>query len=289
MTPTTTWLSIDASTFEALFNRLPFRVTHGLADHPLLTLPALVQLAQRLPRASVRYNSGNVSVSDGLYVGPQTGLSVDETIRQIEECRSWMVLTGVEQDPPYEMLLNQCLEEIHPLVGPLVPGMLGRQGFIFVSSPGAVTPCHIDPEYNFLLQIRGSKTMHVFDPADRSVISEPELETHLNAQNETGFFRESSQVKAYSFDLAPGHGVHVPFAAPHWVKVHDASYSISFSVTWRSPASERQVHVYAVNRILRRWGLRPRPYGRSRVADSMKTVAFRACRRSRRLLERQRT
>ena len=32
-----------------------------------------------------------------------------------------------------------------------------REAFIFISSPNTVTPYHMDPEYNFLLQIRGTK------------------------------------------------------------------------------------------------------------------------------------
>ena len=46
----------------------------------------------------------------------------------------------------------------------------GLEGFIFVSSPGSVTPYHIDPERNFLLQVRGNKTMHMFDGSDRSLL-----------------------------------------------------------------------------------------------------------------------
>jgi len=34
----------------------------------------------------------------------------------------------------------------------------------------------MDPEYNFLLQIRGTKELHVFDGSDRSILSERELE-----------------------------------------------------------------------------------------------------------------
>jgi len=41
-----------------------------------------------------------------------------------------------------------------------------QQAFIFVSSPEAVTPLHMDPEHNFLLQVRGLKTLHLFDPND---------------------------------------------------------------------------------------------------------------------------
>ena len=36
-----------------------------------------------------------------------------------------------------------------------------REAFLFLSAPNSVTPVHIDPEHNFLLQIRGQKDMNV--------------------------------------------------------------------------------------------------------------------------------
>ena len=44
--------------------------------------------------------------------------------------------------------------------------MLKPQGFIFVSSPNAVTPYHFDPEHNILLQLRGTKVMTQFPAGD---------------------------------------------------------------------------------------------------------------------------
>ena len=44
--------------------------------------------------------------------------------------------------------------------------MLKPQGFIFVSSPDAVTPYHFDPEHNILLQLRGTKAMTLFPAGD---------------------------------------------------------------------------------------------------------------------------
>jgi hypothetical protein len=37
--------------------------------------------------------------------------SIDETIRRIEECRSWMVFKNVERDPAYRALLDTCLDQ----------------------------------------------------------------------------------------------------------------------------------------------------------------------------------
>src|SRR5215813_12392743 len=105
-------LALDANEFRRHFNRQPFLIGHHLAGHALFELPRLLELAARLPEACVAYNAGNISVAEGLYRGPRNGLSVEETIRRIEDCRSWMVLKHVEADPEYHALLDDCLDEV---------------------------------------------------------------------------------------------------------------------------------------------------------------------------------
>ena len=142
-------LEIDAETFHAGFDRRPFRIRHALANHSLFDVPRLIKLATRLAEGSIKYGTGDVTTATKLYGGAHTGLSIAETLTRIEECRSWMVLKFVEQDPEYGMLLDSCLDEVEMLSEPLAPGMYQRAGFIFVSSPNSVTPYHFDPEYNF--------------------------------------------------------------------------------------------------------------------------------------------
>lgn len=273
-------LELDAATFCAKFNRWPFVVEHRLAAHPLFALPRLVELARRLPESNVKYTAGNVAIGQGLYKGPRNGLSVEETIRQIEECGSWMVLKFVEADDEYRALLDACLDEVAVLSEPLDPGMRQRAGFIFISSPGSVTPYHIDPEYNFLLQIRGRKAIHILNGEDRSVISEQELERNY-AWHDTFHlpFADEYRDKAECFEIAPGQGLHFPVTAPHWVE-NGPEVSISFSITFQTPASERRDMVYSVNGHLRRWGIKPVPYGRSPWRDGAKFNALRVLRRA---------
>jgi hypothetical protein len=81
-----------------------------------------------------------------------------------------MVLKYVEQDDDYRALLHRCLAEVGVHSELLRPGMELMQGFVFISSAGSVTPYHMDPEHNFLLQVRGSKTVSLFDGRDRSIV-----------------------------------------------------------------------------------------------------------------------
>ena len=273
-------LKVDSASFRANFNRRAFTINHHLSDHPLLSLPQLTELSRRLPKEFIQYNSGEVSVETGLYQGPQTGLSVEETIRRIEQCKSWMVIKFIENDPPYRELLDQCLDEVAVLSEPLAPGMRMRQGFIFISSPLSTTPYHMDPEYNFLLQIRGTKELHVFDGSDRSILSERELEEYFASGWGDITYTESIAGKSEAFSLTPGYGLHIPVTAPHWVQ-NGNEVSISFSITFQTRASDYRNIVYTANSTLRKWGVNPAPYGRSPWRDSMKWYGYRALRRAR--------
>jgi hypothetical protein len=269
-------LEIDPEVFAAYFDRKPFHVRHALGDHPLFALPRLMQLARALPEEYVEYNGGALPVGVPPDQTPRNGLSAEETVRRISECGSWMVLKNVQQDAAYRALLDQCLDEVSAQAGEAVPRMLRREGFIFLSSPGAVTPFHLDPEHNFLLQIRGSKTVSMWDRDDRFVLPDAELEKFYAAFVHRNLpWRDVFQTTAWQVPLQPGQGVHFPVAVPHWVK-NGPEVSISFSITFRSESSRARELVYRANARLRKLGLSPRPPGQSVLLDSTKRAAFAA-------------
>lgn len=276
------YLNIEPAAFQANFYHRPFTIRHNLAGHELFSLPRLVELAQRLPADRVEYNAGNIPVSQDPTTTPQNGLSMEETIRRIEECSSWMALKNVEQDPAYAALLNGCLDEIKVFSEPIAPGMYRREGYIFITSPNSVTPYHMDNEYNFLLQIRGQKQISLFDREDRSILSDLELEKFYTGGHRNLAFKDEYQAKAQVFQLTPGDGLHFPITAPHWVK-NGPAVSISFSITFRTPASEQREMVFRVNAGLRQYGLTPTPVGAAMWQDALKANAYRAWRRAQNL------
>lgn len=260
---------LDVREFQAKFNRAPFVIGHTLATHPLFQLERLVHLAQYLPSESVEYNSGDLPVSQDPNQTPRTGLSVVETIRRIEECKSWMVLKNVEQDPEYRDVLHDCLDQMRPLVDSVAPGMRIRQGFIFISSAGSVTPFHIDPENNFLLQIRGHKQVQLFDVEDRETISEEQIEKFFTGAHRNIPFLPEFENRGRWYDLMPGDGLHFPVAAPHWVRNGD-QVSISFSITFQTDSSQRRQSLHRLNHGLRKFGIVPTQVGRSPWRDAAK-------------------
>lgn len=276
-------LDINPREFRECFDRRPFLIGHHLCDHPAFALPRLLELARSLPEKNVEYNAGKLPVTCDPKLTPRNGLSIEETVRRIAECKSWMVLKYVEQSPEYRDVLLQCLSEVKTHSDPIRPGMELPQAFIFLTSPGSVTPYHMDPEHNFLLQIRGSKIVHLFDPHDPNVLTQEELERFYRGAHRNMVLRDENRSKAWVYDLKPGFGLHFPVTAPHWVQNRD-EVSISFSITFRTPDLDRRSMLHTVNGFLRDRGINPAPVGKRPWADRLKTSAYRAYRKVRKLL-----
>jgi len=277
----TTFAPAVRAAFAGAYPERPLLLAHGLAGHPLLKLDALAALATRIRPVDAEYNRGDVPVGLDPKDTPGNGLSIDETIRGIEENGSWMVLKFVEQDPLYRALLAETLAELEPEVRPLTGAMLKQEAFVFISSPNAVTPYHFDPEHNILLQIRGTKTMTVF-PADEALASGEQHEAFHAGGHRNLVWRDEFAAHGEAFALAPGAAVYVPVKAPHWVK-NGPEVSISFSITWRSEWSYREGYARRMNAVLRKAGLSPAPPRRFPHQNHLKSLGYRAIDKARRL------
>lgn len=270
--------------FAALYPEAPGLFRHGMEGHPLLTLEALVSLGQRLNPAHVEYNRADLPIGIKPEDIPENGLSIADTIRSIEENGSWMVLKWVENDPAYKALLQDTLACLKSVIEPRTGEMLTLEGFIFVSSPGAITPFHMDPEHNILMQIRGTKDFNVFPQVDPEILSDFEHERYHLGGHRNLPWQESFAAKGTAFEMAPGDAIHVPVKAPHWIKV-GAELSISFSVTWRSLWTYREADARGLNGLMRGLGLNPATTQRFPHQNLTKSVAYRAIRKAQGLIK----
>jgi hypothetical protein len=265
--------------FAALYPHTPGKLGHRLIEQPLLTLEALAELAASLPAASIEYNPGDVPIGIAPEDIPAPRLGVVETIRNIGEAASWVVLKRIEQHPEYAALLREVLGELRDIVEPRTGAMLQIEGFIFVSSGGSVTPFHFDPEHNILLQITGSKIMTVFPVEDEELFAAPVHEQfHLGEHHRNLPWRDTFAAKGVPIEIAPGEAIHVPVKAPHWVQ-NGPEPSISLSLTWRSEWSYAEADARAFNRMLRGWGVEPNSPGAYPAQNRSKALAYRAVRR----------
>lgn len=269
-------------TLQIAYPEQPIIVDHGMAAHPLLRLDALAELAARIRPIDVEYNRGDLPVGVDPADTPANGLTVAETIRSIEQCGSWMVLKFIEQDEAYRGLLHEVLADAAPAIRDATGEMMKREGFIFISSPGSVTPFHFDPEHNILLQIRGSKTMTIFPSDDEAVVAGIEHERFHNGGHRNLPWQDDLATHGVAHQLTPGKAVYVPVKAPHWVK-NGPEVSISLSITWRSEWSYREEYARRMNAILRKTGMTPRSPLRFPHQNHLKSFGYRAIDKVRRL------
>ncbi len=261
--------------FAGAYPHAPARLRHRLSGDPRFTLEALVALSQRLAASSIEYNAGDLGVGQDPALTPSNGLSPEETIRRIETCRSWMVLKNVESDAAYRGALEECLADIAPVAAPATGPMAKKIGFIFISSPGAVTPFHMDPEHNVLMQISGRKTMRVY-PAVAGIVSDLQHEDyHAGDAHRNLPHRPEFDALAATHDLRPGDALYVPVKAPHWVE-NGAGPSVSFSITWRSRLSLDEASLRLANRWVRARGGAPPAPGTRPLRDRVAVLAHRA-------------
>ncbi|MEO5883452.1 MAG: cupin domain-containing protein, partial [Caldimonas sp.] len=195
----------------------------------------------------------------------------------------WVALYNVETHPVYRGFLEEVMASVRPLVEPQQPGMFNVGGFVFISAPPSVTPFHIDRENNFWLQVKGRKTINVWDPTDRHVVPTDVVDEFIvYADREEVRLREGFVERSHTFDVGPGDGVYFPSTSPHmtrcdpgWARPGDG-VSISIGVVFYTAVTRRSANVHRWNLLLRRLGMTPTEPGRAAWLDRCKYPLGRA-------------
>lgn len=259
--------------FARNYNRRHFLFRHGLKDHPVFELPNLIELAKRPSRAGAYWSNGKVNPDDPWATSRDARLSLVDTIANIGDNNSLVILKQVAQDPVYGPVLQDILARIVELSGEQMHQevVLGETT-ILISSPNRLTSYHMDDDCNFLMQAVGNKTLWVYDHTDPTLVSHEEREQYYMGNINSIVYRESRQCDATAYELRPGHGVHVPFFAPHWARNHD-NISVALSVVYQLRPKLAEKRIYRVNSVLRKLGATPTPPGFSPSRDRLKLAA----------------
>ena len=255
-------------------------VTHRLTEHALLQPDELVELGKRLEvDGRVRTHSSDAQAGTPFNTAPRlhpNRKSAAETLQQIKNAKAWMSLLNVQTDAVYRRLVDDVLDELKQGTDPVDPGMCYRGGWIFVTSPNTVTPFHYDKEHNFILQVRGRKTLYVWDHRDLVAASEESRDRfHARHERDLLVWRDELRERARRFDLEPGQGAYMPSTSPHMVENGDNA-SITISFTYYTDATRRDSLLHAAHDHLRTLGLRPSPVGSRPALDDLVHRSYRA-------------
>lgn len=103
----------------------------------------------------------------------------------------------LDQDAVFGPLVRRLLSRIVDLCGAdMRSDVVCGRGTLLIASPHRVTAYHnIDSDVNFLLQLRGDKLFSVFDPHDRTLLSEMELEHYYAGDYNGRCLSPSDEIK----------------------------------------------------------------------------------------------
>ncbi|HLJ17372.1 MAG TPA: hypothetical protein VKV15_22945 [Bryobacteraceae bacterium] len=279
------YFSHDSSTkqlFSESFDLKPFLFRHQLHTHKLLSVPALGQLAKKMAREEKPRGFFRLSnESRGLEWGsPEFRKALDEAFGEIETSQMRLKLSSIQSESEYAEVLANCSYELSDLTSvDLSRAYRDPKATIFISSPNEITPYHVDEEANFLLQIYGTKIIHIFDGNDRELLEWRELEEYYRCGNIR--LREDFQSRGVCFDLEPGIGIHNPVNFPHWVQ-NGPGVSVSLSLGYTR--AKNPVDVLQVNHYLRKVGFAPTPPGKIKSLDGAKRAIARGARSIKKVL-----
>lgn len=272
-------------------DREPYAFRHQIADHPLLGIESLQELVPQFDPKKVyfsmrRMQQGedfNRAITDG-----REGASVAELIQGLRSNQGYIMVREPELHPKFADLHRALSSDIEQV---LRARRLGRRAlavrsYLFISSPGSLTPFHFDRASNFLLQIRGSKEVTVFPPWDERVITRAEYEAHSDYHDCAVSWKPDCEPLGRRFECAPGDALHIPFLGGHHVRNGCEDLSITLSVFFNTPRSFDQLNALRCNHrlrpVLKRFGMEPAPVGRQPWRDIGKSYLSRAYDRLRR-------
>jgi hypothetical protein len=274
-------------TFQTAFDRKPFPFFHSVHESELFSWPVLTKLAARAEAKSGGYYFESGTTAPGeKWRGVPEGKSLVDVLASIGDSNSLIMLKRVQEYEEYRAFLNTCMDELGALCNvDLKRTYRDPVMTILITSPARVTPYHIDGEANFLLQIQGSKTVHIFNGDDSEVLTDIELEKFWSGEDtKAPKYREHLEAKAWRFEISTGTGVSNPVIFPHWVE-NGPDVSVSLSINFKRVV-DTAADAHRVNHALRKMGLQPRRPGSSPALDGIKSSGYRAARSLKRLVSR---
>ena len=265
----------DRALFLERFDHAPFQFRHCMDRHPLFQLEALLAAAERLTRSNdtkSHFESGEPDRNAWFGARPEDKTMV-QALAEIESGKNWVILKRIHEDPAYGGVLQELIPELSSLSGVDIAKVYYDPTMtIFVTSPGRVTPYHMDGETNFLAQIRGPKDVYIYDANDPTVLNATELERYWTGKLPKIDYPETLPHGHWKYKLQPGNGVFNPAIFPHWLQ-NGPEISISVSINFKR-RYDATIGAHRTNSYLRKLGLSPKAPGQSPTLDRVKEATF---------------
>ena len=257
----------------------PRKFGHKLTGHPALSLENISRLILAHPKERVAYSKGLLKNGDDFENARyehRNGLSIEETIETIRTSNSYIYVVSPETDASFKDLHRSLVADVEVVMKKRGLGekAIDTSLYLFIASPNAFTPFHIDRYSTILMQARGSKEVSIFPSWNENVVNSPNREQYLHYLNTKLPWDPKNDPLAKRFDFSPGEAVHIPFVAGHYVRNGASDVSISLSIVFNTDQSMAWRRTIGFNRVMRpilkRAGMTPTPVGERPLLDAAK-------------------
>ncbi len=262
----------DRALFADNFDHSPFQFRHSLQHHPAFQLEALLAAAERLNNGKSHFESGEPDRNSWFGARPE-GTTLVQALASIRDGKNWVILKRIHEDPEYRAVLDELIPSLSAVSGVDMASVYYDPTMtIFVTSPGRITPYHMDGETNFLAQIHGEKLVYIYDGNDPAVLTPEQMERYWTGKLPKIDYPDTLPHGHWQYTLAPGNGVFNPAIFPHWLQNgSDVSVSVSINFKLRNNAT---IGAFRTNRYLRKLGLNPTTPGQNPSLDRAKEATF---------------
>ncbi|MEH6559220.1 MAG: cupin-like domain-containing protein [Oceanicoccus sp.] len=256
--------------------------THSLVDHPLLQMDQIRKLVKRTPKDRIAFSAGEKPESADIgtsHIYHKSEHSLEYAIDNMENVDAYLFIDSPEKDPQFNQLFQDIKVDLDRFCQKNGYRLWEARLFLFVSSPGAITPYHLDHQHTLLAQIKGTKTLNLWPAMNYDLTPPSELEVFCSQITRKFQMREELEKLRKPYEMVPGQGVYIPFLAPHSVKNND-EVSVSLSMIFNTFESQKMWNSFRINHLLRnRLHLSPTLPGTSIWLDEVKHQSVRTLER----------
>jgi hypothetical protein len=225
---------------------------HGLADSPLFTDEAIVEIIDRHPVEDLSINTmgADPNVFDWRE-GDRNGVPADRLLELVRNGQLWINCRKLlKHHPEIARVINSLYDEIEANNRSFQAEE--RSANLLISSPTAWVPYHVDMPVNMLWHIRGVKRVWVYPPFDERFASRQVLGKVCSGEwtEEIPYDRTFDRY-ALVFDAQPGQLITWPQLTPHRV-TNLEGLNVSLSTEHKNARARRRINVHTANNLLQK-------------------------------------
>lgn len=254
---------------------------HHVHELPWFDDAGLIKLIENQPRTHLRvFQSGVDPLHRHRDHQPvdTAGVNAAEIVEAVKRGKLWVNLQRIDSvQKDFDLLGKRLYAEIESECPHFHPVWINR-AFLFVSSPGAMVYLHADYQPNMLWHLRGNKTIWIYPPYHKSIVSDERMQEICAGGEDDIEYQHSFDALGQAFSIAPGATVSWPARAPHRV-VNGDNLNVSLSTFHETAEDYDRVLEHRADYLFRTKAPWARPLANP-LGPAFKRNIFKLCERA---------